>query len=364
MNLMLYIMYILLSSCIILIYNGKIHSHRNGMTISVTTRYIEEAMLIYVLFGVFSLLCATRLYNSYDTFAYADYLERMCEIPFFKWDRTYRIGFEFFTKTYAIIAGNNYVVFFALIAVINCIVVFRAVQNSKYADLNSLFIYFGFLGLYYSYIILRQSMALSFVILAYSYMDKSRIKPYMYVLIAMLFHESALIVFVVMLLASKCKVFNKRAAYIITVLSVLLYISKFADRLTYHLLNFIYPLLPWHQFHTYIIYLDPSTAIYDISLFYLMCYGILFFLIYKNDGEDAIYNCYLTINMIGYLILSLFSTYAIIGRLSDYLTSATVLFLLPSIWKNPTNKKIVTIVLFLLVTFFYTRIILGPTTFY
>lgn len=365
MNILLYVTYIALSVFVIVISGEKIPAAKRGCpSARMEQNYWGQIFLVSALILVFAFLCGTRSYDSYDTYAYVDYLERMNITPFLKNDGMYRTGFEFFTKIYALLGGTNYVGYFVLIAAVNSIIVFFAVHNSQYRDLRGLFIYFGFLGFYYNYIIMRQSIALSFVILAYSYFGRSRWRPIVCSCIAMLFHESALIALAVILFTGRFKGFKKRTAYVITVVSLLLYITKWADTITHHVLSFIYPLMPAKQFHTYILYLDSSTAVYDISIFYLLCYGLLFFSIYKSTGRDPVYNRCLTINILGQAMFSLFSSYTIIGRLCDYLSAATFIFIVPCLSKRLENKKLVTILIFLSLIWFFSRIILGATKFF
>lgn len=366
MNLILYLC--LMSSSIFLILLGKrtsvvpIH-YCNGKLHVV--KFTFSHFIFFVICFSLVLLCASRPFEStYDTQVYIDWLNEVKGTSTLSFSGRFRPGFELFSKIILAICRDNYRLYFAVIVIANCIVVFKAISNVNEYSGNSFILYVGIIGLYYNYIVLRSGLALSFTILAYSYLDKSKKKALVCLLIAVLFHETALIVLVAILLKRLLLPIKKNILYIVSALSVILYLTKSFDRLVFEFVLWIQPHLPAKWFHTYILYLDSTSYKYNISLYYLICFLLTIIIIYRYKDVNSKYDTFLVVNIIGQLFFSLFSTNTIVGRLWDYMVPATFIFLLPEVYNHRKNSRLIYTLTFLMGFGLYTRVIIARVPFY
>lgn len=328
---------------------------------SITISYLS----FYVICLSLILLCALRPFeDTYDTQVYINWLDEIASSSFLSFSGRFRPGFELLSKVILFVCGSNYRVYFAVIVIVNCLVVFKAIKNiNKYSGI-SFILYIGFLALYYNYIVLRSGLAISFVLLAYSYLDKSRKKALICMIVAVLFHETSLIVFAALILKRFLIPIKKNKLYIILILSIFLYITKIFDQLIYTFVAWLQLYLPASWFHTYILYLDTSDFKNDVSIYYLTCFVLTLVVIYLYRSKQDKYDSFLVINVLGQLGFSLFSSNTITGRLWDYMVPTTFVYLLPLVFEKRKESKFVFLFVFLLGFSLYTRVIVFRLPFY
>lgn len=345
------------------------------------TRSIEEIMIAISIVFVFAIWCASRPIWVADSVPYINYFERLdvsTMDSFFNIDGQYRIGFEFFVKITKVLFGNNFRACFFSIAFFNMtiltIVMFK-IEKGRPLLMVSLFI--ATFGIYYNYMVLRQGLAISFVILAIYYIIKDKkILILVNVLIAIVcFHESAIILLLFMFPISYLKqVPKKDNLLIILLLAVVLYFTKVGTQFLQILVRLIIEtkLLP-DAFNKYILYLEPGK--YDISIMQLINFTLTGYLIYiaypKNNSnlkvnsnmqlcgtnfvisEDRPYPIYyyklLTINVIGQLILGAFSSLIAVVRLVDYFLLTNVILLVYDNNYKKTTEKYVFVNLYIII---------------
>lgn len=311
------------------------------------------------------MLCALRPFNeTYDTRVYIEWLEEIAPTSLFQFNGRFRPGFELLSKIILLFSGSNYRIYFAVLVILNCIIVFKAISNIDQFSGISFVLYIGFNGLFYNYIVLRSGLALSFVLLSYSYLNKSRKKAFICLLIAVLFHETSLVVLGAYFFKRYLLPVKKNKLYLLTGISVLLYLSKIFDKFIYNLMLWIHPFLPSSWFHTYILYLDAADANYKISIYYLLCFFLTFLTIHFYSERIKEYESFLAINIIGQLGFSLFSANTIVGRLWDYMVPATFIFLFPKIFKGRKDSKLIYLFVFLMGIALYTRMITAQVPFF
>jgi len=366
LNLALYLCLLLAS--ILFIFVGEracikpINMQRGKLIIG---RITINDFLRYIMCASLVLLCALRPFEeTYDTGVYIEWLNEIKTTSFLQFSGRFRPGFELLSKAVLLLCGDNYRIYFAVLVILNCIIIFKAISNVDRFSGISFVLYMGFSGLYYNYIVLRSGLALSFVILSYSYLNKSKKKALFSLITAVLFHETALIVLIAYFLKKYFLPIKKNKLYLLTGISVLLYFTKIFDKLIFDVMLWLQPHLPASWFHTYILYLDQADMKYDISIYYLICFFLTFLIIYFHSENMKECESYLAINAIGQLGFSLFSTNGIVGRLWDYMVPATFIFLIPKAFGYRKNGKLVYLFVFLMGIMLYTRIIVGRVPFY
>ena len=313
-----------------------------------------------VLVIMFSILCGTRDIKVYDTIPYINYFNKIHNVPFNIVDREYRIGFEYLTKLIIVFVGDNYRAYFTIIAMINCFIVLYSVYDLKDIFPYSFIIYIFFIGFYYDYIVIRQSLAISFVILAYSKYLRKKNSWIIYLLISLLFHESSLIVIAIMVLSRLFK--KKKGMYMLWAIALLLYLTKSADIIIEPVFSSIYNILPG-IFRKYILYFKDVDYNHKISLYYLLYFAISFVLLKLTNEKNTpktIINLEV-LNIIGLVLLGLFSSITAIIRMCDYLIGTTYIFLIPFFIKQFKDdyKLIIIIILNMLAMILNLRIILN-----
>jgi hypothetical protein len=316
---------------------------------------IIEKFFIYLIIIIFAIFCAERNIKMSDAQPYIEYFDRLnisSFSAFFKIDGRYGIGYEFLNKIIKLIFGNNYKNFFAIVAVINCLLVYSATyKNNKISFL----LYLSFFGIYYNFIVLRQGISMSFAILALVNLNKSALKSIFYIVIGSLFHETVLIVFMFFIVKFIRKGIKQRTYLIVLLISVVLYLTKLTTAIIQPLLlkfDFLIRLIP--QFKHYVTNMEYFN---DISILYLVYYATSILLVLKRK-TNIIYNRLLFINVLGAFLLGVFSTLSVFVRIVDY-AFLTYIFLIPmALREKPRlDHNIIEIGYFALTTLFYIRLI-------
>lgn len=348
---------------ILLIMSYKLNDSGSLENKSEPMIYVDNVVMVLVVLS-FSILCATRDINGYDSKLYINYFTKLKDIDFISIEGSYRIGFEYVSKILVWVTNNNYKWIFGIMAAINCVIVYFATKKNIITKVYGYIVYLSFLGLYYSFIVLRQGFAIGLVILAYSYFKESKVKFIICAILAVLFHESALIVLVAYLIFSKELRINKQLCYCLLTTFLILYNTKVTNLLIQPFFSAIHGIFPYVVFYKYVLYYKDVVLTNDVSLFHLFCYGLTFWLIYKSRERKSVYNTLLVYNLIGLGLLSLFSGTTAIIRLTDYLTASTYVFLVPEAFETEKYKEELIVLIALAMIFFYVRIIVSYVPFY
>ena len=343
---------------------------KNGIGLSITYSKRRIGQLRRALVGMvvvsICLLCMTRSMETYDTYVYVGWVKNLGNFTFFErnpewaWGK----GFELLGRISNGLGGYHFL-FFAC-PLINSIVVYFAIMRNcawrEYAML-SYALYFGFVGFPYSFIILRQGLAISMVLAAYSILDKSKAKALVLCLIGVLFHESAIVAFLMILFFYKDKnavSFGKKKIiwYFLILISFVAYISHMVTFIVYPILNFLLGILNSvnaHVFNKYILYFGEGMT-YDVSLLYVLYYFLTFVILYLyrkgNDNVDAIDEFFVKMNVLSVIILGFMASADAISRLLVYMQACTYIFLIPKYLMKKFNARdlrvVMLVVLFIL----------------
>lgn len=147
----------------------------------------------------------------------------------------YNVGYDYLSKLVFDLTGGDYQFFVTLIAAFVIIVFGSFLMRYSTSPLQSVTYYLGLLLYTFMFSALKQSIAMSFVLLAFSAMlEKKPVKFTVLVLIGALFHFPAL-VFLPAYLLSKCRMNRK---YVVILGAVLLVVFIFREPMLKMMLNF------------------------------------------------------------------------------------------------------------------------------
>lgn len=278
-----------------------------------------------------------------DMINYINMFHRIAELPFSELGSVgWEYGYVIFNKIIAIISSNDRV----LIGIISFITLFgQYIFIKKYSN-NYLITVILFIGLNffnYNYILLRQEIALVIILFSIRYIEEKKfIKFLLCIIIAILFHQSAL-VFIIVYILSKIKCTNKIKIYCIPIFIIIFIFRNFLGRLLY--------------INTYVEYVGntQTTEGYTMLAVLLLIYiAMLFveFVIIKNgksknevnNTENIFYWMYIV--AIAFQILA--TTQSLVSRIVLYFNFSLII-LLPRIIEKIENKKILLLVNFILI---------------
>lgn len=185
--------------------------------------------------------------------------------------------------------------------------------------------------------IMRQSIAMSFSLLAYTYIDSRKWRHYsIYLFIASLFHTTALFLFPLYFV-------NKIKVYRFTFILILL--------LTFYIgsSNAIAPILFWlNAFDLYSVYTDVNLSMQSYSLTRFLLNLLLISILLFADVKDK----YIKIFYISVVLLNIFSAVPYIARFAQYLSIVQIiLFANIKLINNRYN------ILFILVLLLYSIVV-------
>lgn len=203
--------------------NGKIVIKSNKISIQFSKLYI---ILYALLFGLYSITVSVKPYSS-DRGYYAKVFGNTI------YDYQLPKGYSFFTKILYYISENPDFLFFAVsfFIIIIILLVYRKFEISNPEGLLLLFTSLYFI---YGFHLLKQGIAIAFGTVSIEYiLKKKKIRALFWGIIAVLFHESALILIVVSLaLIDSNKKWKRIAIYLISItiaLSFSVFAAYFSD---------------------------------------------------------------------------------------------------------------------------------------
>lgn len=251
----------------------------------------------------------------------------------------FNVGFEigdvFLIRVlYAISHSIQFVIAgFALLTILFLYFGIVRVSENKYI---SIFLYAGLMYYNFAFSGMRQALALSIVICAFSFMiEEKYIKTVLFIVLASLFHQSALIALVALLF----DVLRKRIRVnMIIGISMVFYVLLwvFTDRLV---------IIGSRLFREYAWYVTDyemaSTSIVNLS-FYLTIFVTAALLIRQNENDVVARERnirYLIILAIGVALYIMATRFRIINRLTMYFT-IIIIYMLPSIFEHNPNRRL------------------------
>lgn len=303
-----------------------------------------DVLACFLIFS-FSIFCATRDITSYDTSVYETWYYKVTGIDFFNIDGEYGLLFEISTKIIALFTGIHFRYYLFVLAFCNNSFVYILTKRIPCVGAYGYIIYIFLIGFLYNFTVLRQGIAMSFVLWSFLYLDKSKFKMVLGVIIAALYHETAGVVLIVLVFCMFVKI-RKKTLYIILGISFINYLFNFSTKIFVFLVDLLYVYIPVTMKGKYVLYFMNGLEERNFSIFYTMYFFITFFLvyqIYKKDNEineiREIKITNLRINAVGLIVLSLGSSFPVISRVSDYFVLISYVFLLPSAFLSFRKKS-------------------------
>lgn len=337
----------------------------------------------------FVALVAFRSLDVPDTVFYLNYylLEDTDFLHFV--DYGYEFGFQILTKLVKSIAGENYQLYFAVITLINSILIVNAVKridkiNQKEFRLASesdvfqstehrhffsiilLTLYVAYFGLYFNSIILRVGIAFSLIVFAVSYALKIDKKPvdyivvFLFVLLSVLFHTTAILGFIIVLIIF----FSKKQSfkfYVILLFAIaVFYFLNITSRLGGVVFNVIISLNAFTLLSDKLSNYAGSQSLFaaeGISMKFVF-YWFMSFVLLFNDNQSKLYYKLFNVYIIGLAVFAILRSVLLVERVTDYfLLFSFILFYLYLIRQKSIKFWIYYIMIVLLQVIFVLRII-------
>lgn len=247
------------------------------------------------------------------------------------------------------VLGGNYTDMLIVSSVLTMVPLGIAMRRSSVNPQYSLFFYYGVFGYLNSYNGMRQFVAISFVMLAYTYYQKNKIKCILLILIASGFHASAVIAFAIFLLP--LVKFTKKNVFLLLPLTFCLGFL-FNDSLFNLLLG------------KYAGYLKSDDTGYRDNIFVAavmaLMMDMLFVWIYQMSKVNAKKYLWTKIFFIGILMVNLTFQLVLGARIILYFTMAQI-FVFPYFLRFNKERAygIPTLLIFLYCLVIFTKILLA-----
>ena len=296
---------------------------------------------------VFSLLCATRNEMSPDTEVYRLWYLNIINKPFWQVDGEYGLIFEFVSKVLGLVFGLHYRLYLFALPFINNVIVYKVLRKSDDVGTIGYLLYLYFTGFYYNYAVLRQGLAITFLIWALASW-KNRKKLFALLMIASLAHNTAILALLVVMLVHVVQ-FGRKSMIAIWGIAFVNYLYPFSDRILGEITHLIARFVPISMQARYALYfLDAKNeSLRFISLYYVFYFFIfLLLLLWVYDSKKNVEEVYnkgdvrienkemLNIGIFGLLLLSVGASFTVVIRLVDYMTVPCIIFLMPSYLKK------------------------------
>jgi len=222
---------------------------------------------------------------------------------------------------------------FALFAILTTLFIVRGIQKHSIHKRTSLLLYIMIPGLYLnSLTIIRQSLAMAILFYGYSYYLKNkRIKFFAFALIAFLFHYSAILAFIIIVIVHKIKT-SKTRLYFILGGSLLIGISGLLNKLLIGIAD-----------SGYLDYFNDTGNANIIKLIVINAF-MIYVIFNKNElvKYRKVNESYIKIIVIGTAIINLFSALPFVTRLALYLKIYEIIVISDLFYIK--RKKLITII--------------------
>ncbi len=190
----------------------------------------NEKIAFSIIIFVLSILPALRYRVGYDTPMYMQFyvdVPKIQDLTFHYFTQSrYESGWIGLNSLFKTIYNNYFVLQIAIAIFVNSVILNFIRRNFKSYYTFSFIYYLTTFYAYYNFEVMREAIAISFFLIAYkSYLKDSYAKYYFYVFISFLFHQGAMILFLLPLV-KKLKIPEKKMTYFIYIalLSTLIFL--------------------------------------------------------------------------------------------------------------------------------------------
>ena len=247
-------------------------------------------------------------------------------------------GFYFISAVIKCIIGNRQAIYFIIVAAIQCFFLFRIYRKYSTSFAVSFFLFIASTD-YISWIFngMRQFVAVTLIIAGFPWiLEKKYVKAIILILIASLFHQSALLVIPFVFIAQG-KAWNaKTLMFIVAVIVAVLFADRFTDILDSMLAETQYQnvVSDWESWQ------DDGTNILRVLVYSVPAILSLIGIKYVREEDDPVINICtnMSIASAGLYVISMFTSGIFIGRLPIYF-SLYGYILLPWLIKNMFTKR-------------------------
>lgn len=247
-------------------------------------------------------------------------------------------GFYFLSAVIKCFIENRNTIYFIIIAAIQCFFLFRIYRKYSSAYVLSFFLFIASTD-YISWIFngMRQFTAVSITVVCFPWIvEKKYIRAIIGILVASLFHQSALLLIPFVFIVQG-KAWNKKTLlFIAAVIAIVMFADRFTDILDNMLADTQYEnvVSDWQNWE------DDGTNILRVLVYSVPAILSLVGLKYVRNADDPVINicANMTIASAGFYIISMFTSGIFIGRLPIYF-SLYGYILLPLLIKNIFTKR-------------------------
>lgn len=247
-------------------------------------------------------------------------------------------GFYFVSAVIRCVFGSRENIYFIIVAAIQCFLLFKIYRKYSTSFAISFFLFIASTD-YISWIFngMRQFVAVTITVAAFPWIvEKKYIRAIIVILIASLFHQSALLVIPFVFIVQG-KAWNKKAIlFIIAIVIAIMFADRFTDILDNMLAETQYQnvVSDWEEFN------DDGTNILRVLVYSIPAILSLVGLKYIRKVNSPIINICtnMSITSAGFYIISMFTSGIFIGRLPVYF-SLYGYILLPWIIKTVFTKR-------------------------
>ena len=247
-------------------------------------------------------------------------------------------GFYFASAVIKCIIGNRDTVYFIIVAAIQCFLLFKIYRKYSTSFAVSFFLFIASTD-YISWIFngMRQFVAVTITVACFPWiLEKKYVKAIILILIASLFHQSALLVIPFVFIVQG-KAWNaKTLVFIVAVVAAVLFADRFTDILDSMLAETQYQnvVSDWENWQ------DDGTNMLRVLVYSVPAILSLIGLKYIREEDDPVINICtnMSIASAGLYVISMFTSGIFIGRLPIYF-SLYGYILLPWLIKNMFTKR-------------------------
>ena len=227
-------------------------------------------------------------------------------------------GFYFVSAIIKCIVGNKDKIYLIIIAVVQCYLMFRIYRKYSSAYVISFFLFIASTD-YISWIFngMRQFVAVTITMACFPWIiEKKYVRTVVVILIASLFHQSALLVIPFVFIAQG-KAWNKKTLlFILAVIVAVLFADRFTDILDNMLADTQYQnvVSDWESWD------DDGTNILRVLVYSVPAIFSLLGIKYIREADDSVINICtnMSIAASGLYVVSMFTSGIFIGRLPIY----------------------------------------------
>lgn len=311
---LLFIVFILISALLVI------------LDLRMTSKRAKKIILIstVILYAVFAAIRSVS--EIPDTHAYVKFFLEQTELEFFAPNKSsFEIGFVYLTRVFTLFTSNYRVYFFG-IALIIIGMFAKAFENQKYS-LIPIVLFLSFYGIYFSFIILRAGLAITFFVYGVMKCDKSIFKTIVFFILSVLFHISSIVMIFAFLLAVCFR--KSKLNYMGVIVLLICLLTVYGSGLTSKMLTVLRDFLNSLNMNNLIIgkatsYLTSYIQNFSFGISKRYALNVIMFIIMLYQAntrhleftkKQKIINIYI---LMGFILESLFGNAVLIGRLTDF----------------------------------------------